>query len=271
VPTLTRRLGPLLLATLLLAPAATAADAATRQPVTESSVRAEPVQDLVTLTNRQRAAHGLVAVRVDRDLMAIAQTRAEVMARNDLMSHTEPNGQKVFDRLTAAGIHWYAAGEILAWNNYPTDLTVPEAIYAWMHSPSHRSIMLSSGYNYVGYGAAVSASGKRYYAGLFVKERDETGAWAKLGSVSRRTVDAGHVQVIVHWSGADARLQVLTAGFRYFQVQARRTGHDWESWGLTTHTGRAVTWMRGGSYDVRVRARDKAGNWGTWQSIHITP
>ena len=36
--------------------------------------------------------------------------------------------------------------------------------------------MVSTGYNYVGYGAAVSASGKMYYAGVFLKEPDETGA-----------------------------------------------------------------------------------------------
>ena len=92
-----------------------------------------------------------------------------------------------------------------------------------------------------------------------------------MGSVSKSSVDATHVKVTIHWSGADTRLQVLTSGFRYFQVQARRTGHDWESWGLTAHTGRAVTWMRGGAYDVRVRASDKNGNWGAWKQVHITP
>ena len=33
--------------------------------------------------------------------MAIARDRAQVMAANDVMSHTEPNGTKVFDRMTA--------------------------------------------------------------------------------------------------------------------------------------------------------------------------
>jgi uncharacterized protein YkwD len=133
----------------------------------------------VTLTNRQRTRLGLIALRADPDLMAIARDRAQVMAANDVMSHTEPNGQKVFDRLADAGISFATAGEIIAWNNYPTEpLSVAESIHAWLNSPSHRAIMLSTGYNYVGYGAAESASGKHYYAGVFVSERDETGAWA---------------------------------------------------------------------------------------------
>ena len=35
--------------------------------------------------------------------MRIARDRAEVMAANDVMSHTEPNGQKVFDRSAPLG------------------------------------------------------------------------------------------------------------------------------------------------------------------------
>ena len=29
--------------------------------------------------------------------------------------------------------------------------------------------------------------------------------------------------------------------------------------------------MRGNNYYVRIRARDKAGNWGAWHTIHIIP
>ena len=122
--------------------------------------------------------------------MSIARDRAEVMAANDVMSHTEPNGQKVFDRIRAAGLTWYAAGEIIAWNNYPMEYSPAEAISAWMASPGHRAIMISTGYNYVGYGAAESATGKMYYAGVFLKERDETGAWAKFRTISKQRVSA---------------------------------------------------------------------------------
>ena len=271
--TKTRRLIPVLLAGMLLVPLAGPAMAETivrgpSEPVTSDALR-QAERDLVTLTNSKRTARGLVALRIDPDLMSIARDRAEVMAANDVMSHEEPNGQKVFDRIRAAGLVWYAAGEIIAWNNYPMEYSPAEAISAWMASPGHREIMISTGYNYVGYGAAESATGKMYYAGVFLKERDETGAWAKFRTISKQRVSAGRVRVTIRWSGADTRLQVLTAGFRYFEVQRRRVGGAWHSWGTTTATSRNVTWLRAYDREVRVRARDKAGNWGSWRVIRI--
>jgi uncharacterized protein YkwD len=273
VLTKTRRLIPVVLAGMLLVPLAGPAMADTivrgpSGPVTDVVLRQAEL-DLVTLTNSKRTARGLIAVRIDPDLMAIARTRAEVMAANDVMSHTEPNGQNVFDRIRDAGLTWYGAGEIIAWNNYPTEYSAAEAIQAWMDSPGHREIMLSTGYNYVGYGAAESASGKMYYAGVFIKEPDETGAWAKFRTISKQVVSASKVRVTIRWSGGDTRLQVLTAGFRYFQVQRRRVGGTWYSWGTTTATSRSITWLRAYDREVRVRARDKAGNWGSWRVIRI--
>jgi uncharacterized protein YkwD len=272
VLTLTRRLVPVLLAGLLILPLAgpaAATDSFPPEPVT-GAVLIQSGLDLVLMTNRQRAAVGLVALRVDPDLMAIARDRAEVMAANETMSHTEPNGQKVFDRLNAAGLTWYGAGEIIAWNNYPTEgLSVALAIQSWMASPGHHDIMVSTDYNYVGYGAAVSASGSRYYAGVFVKEPDETAPYANLPTVAKHSVDASHVRVTIRWSGADARLQVLTSGLRYFQVQRRRTGGAWASWAVTTATSRTLTWTRGHDRQIRVRARDNAGNWGPWRTVNV--
>ena len=268
--TLTRRLTPFLLAGLLLVPQAVPAAAGTNAVSAADLTRAGT--DLVRLTNQKRTAHGLVALRQDGDLMQIAQDRAKVMAANDVLSHTEPNGTKVFDRLSADAIQWYAAGEIISYRFEPDMYdAVKGRSRAWMASSGHRAIMLSTNYNYVGYGAAVSASGKRYFAGVFVKQRDETGAWSRFGSVTKRSVDARHVRVTIHWSGADTRLQVLTAGLRYFDVQARRSGTDWVSWGPTTTTSHATTWSRGTNYYVRIRARDRAGNWGAWHTIHIIP
>jgi uncharacterized protein YkwD len=266
VLTKTRRLIPVLLAGALLVPLAGPATAS--EPVTSEAL-AQAELDLVTLTNSKRAARDLVALRIDPDLMRIARDRAQVMAANDVMSHTEPNGQKVFDRMRADGLTWYGAGEIIAWNNYPMEYSPAEAIRAWMASPGHKAIMISTGYNYVGYGAAESASGKMYYAGLFAKEPDETGAWAKFRTISKQRVSAAKVRVTIRWKGADARLQVLTAGLRYFEVQRRRVGGSWHSWGTTTATSRSITWLRAYDREVRVRARDRAGNWGPWRVIRI--
>ena len=274
-----RRLVPLLFAGLLLAPTAgpvaadvrpLAAQARSNAQIDAAALLQDGV-DLVTLTNSKRSALGLVALRADPALMAIARDRAGVMASNDVMSHREPDGTKVFDRMNDAGLTWYAAGEIIAWNRYPAEYSTAEAIRAWMASPGHRAIMVSTGYNYVGFGAAVSASGRRYYAGVFAKRPDHTGPWARFGRTSMSTVDATHKRVTIRWSGGDTRLQVLTSGLRYFQVHWRRAGGAWQSWGTTTATGKSTTFVRGVTYEIRVRSRDRAGNWGTWRTISVRP
>jgi uncharacterized protein YkwD len=273
--TATRRLAALVLAGMLVVPLAApvgAVEPPPQDPVLDPVTPAFLAQaglDLVTLTNRQRAAYGLVNLQIDPDLMAIARDRAEVMAANDVMSHTEPDGRKVWDRLSDAHISYFAGGEILAWNHYPLEYTVGEAIRAWMESPDHHAIMVSTGYNYVGFGAAVSATGLLYYAGVFLRERDETGAVARFGTISKRSVDHTHTRVTIRWSGADRRLQVLTSGLRYYQVQRRRVGGAWHSWPITTATRRTVTWSKAYDREVRVRARDRAGNWGSWKVIRI--
>ena len=73
----------------------------------------------------------------------------------------------------------------------------------------------------------------------------------------------------LRWSGGDPQLQVMTAGLRYFQVQRRRVGGTWHSWAVTTATRRSVTWLKAYDREVRVRARDRAGNWGPWKVIRI--
>ena len=139
--------------------------------------------DLVVLVNRQRTNADLVPYRVDPDLMAIARDRALVMAANDIMDHTEPDGRKVWDRLSDANVIYFAGAEMIAWNNWPVEWSAAEAVAGWMASPGHHDAIVSHDYNYAGFGAAISATGKRYYAGLFVKEPDETGAMARFGTI----------------------------------------------------------------------------------------
>ena len=107
----------------------------------------------------------------------------------------------------------------------------------------------------------MSADGKFYYAGVFAKEPDHTVPWARLGSVSMRTVDAHHKRVTVRWSGGDTRLQVLTSGLRYFQVQWRASVASWHAWTTSTATHKSITMVRGVHYEVRLRSRDHAGYW----------
>lgn len=261
---LARRLSPLALAFILVVGLVPSALATETVDLSGSAISAAE-KSVLTLTNRRRADAGLVALRWDSRLAALARERAAYMAETGEFSHTQSDGTDVFDMIVDAGIKWYAAGEIIAWNTAaPLDYSAAFAVQGWMGSPTHRSIVLSSGYNYVGFGLAISSSGKRYWAGLYLKGPDRTGAWTKMASVSKTNLDSTYVRVTLKWYGRDRRLQVLTSGLRYYQVQRRRNGTFWYDYGTTTSTSTARRWYRNSTYEFRVRARDNAGNWGAW-------
>jgi uncharacterized protein YkwD len=256
-----------LLAVSIVGPAAAA-----ELPTFDAQTLHQARSDLATLVNGQRVASGLIALQIDARAMAIAQTRADTMAATDVMSHEGPDGRTVFDAIKASGIDWYGAGEVLVWNNYPTESdSTSQAVSGWLGSPAHRSIILSNDYNYVGFGAAVSpATGNRYYAGVLLKAADRTGGWTRPGPTSVQVVDSSRARVSVSWTGSDTRLQVLTAGLRDFEVQHRVAGGAWTSLGMTVRTGMAIMVGRGQTHEFRFRAWDKAGNRGAWSALTVT-
>jgi uncharacterized protein YkwD len=273
VPTFTRRLVPLVLTfalgTTITGLTAGPASAATLPPFDVSTLTVARA-DLTAGINEQRRAHGLVSLQVDPRATAMAVSRAETMASMDALGHAGPDGRTVFDAIRASGMTWYGAGEVIAFNTYPGEPeSTGQAVSDWLASPAHTAIVLSTDYNYVGFAAAVSASGNRFYAGVFMKLPDRTPGWAKAGRVSVSVVDAARSKVTVRWTGGDTRLQVLTAGLRDFEVQRRIAGGTWQSAGITTHTSLSVTMARGRSYEFRVRSRDRAGNRSPWSSVSV--
>jgi len=265
-----RRLGASLIAVLLLG--SLAGPAAASMPAFDLATLAQAETNLATRVNGERSARGLIALQLDPDAVAIARQRAETMAATDVLSHQNPDGTNVFDAIVAAGIPWFGAGEVIVWNSWPTESdSTAQAVAAWFGSLPHANILLSTDYNYAGFGAAVSpVSGKRYYAGVILKRTDRTAAWAKAGATSQLIVDATRTQVTVRWTGGDPRLQVLTAGLRDFEVQRRVLGGSWRVLGYRTTTSVTETLPRARTYEYRIRARDKVGNRGAWSTITVT-
>jgi uncharacterized protein YkwD len=262
-----RRFSPLALAFLLvigLAPATAVAGTPSDAQISAAE------QSVLKLTNSRRASAGLTALRWDSRLAELAGDRAAYMARTGRFSHTQSGGTDVFDMIAGAGIKWYGAGEIIAWNTAAAlDYSAAFAVKGWMGSPTHKAIVMSKGYNYVGFGLAISDTGKRYWAGVYLKGPDRTGAWSRIVGTAKRNLNSTDVRVWVKWSGGDVWLQVLTSGFRYYQVQRSINGGAWGSYPVTTKTSMTRIWRRNSTYDVRVRSRDRAGNWGAWKTTTI--
>jgi uncharacterized protein YkwD len=229
--------------------------------------------------NADRAKAGLIPVRLDSRLTTIARARSADMAAKHYFSHTQPDGRTVFDILSAKGIKWYSAGEIIAWNTWGLlSESVTAANTGWLNSPTHRSIIMATSYNYMGVGLAIDASGKKLWTAVFIKGPDRTGGWVTINpvaqpaavSIASETTTASYRTVAVSWRGGDIRLVVLTAGFRDYQVQRRMDGGLWTwvtTW--TTSTSRSINVYTGHTYNVRVRACDRAGNCGRWAVVTL--
>jgi uncharacterized protein YkwD len=268
IPALRRgRLASLALAAVIgLVISAPGGTLATDAPVDGAALSAAETA-MVAALNHDRTVAGLVPVRVDARLMAIARARSNDMVAKNYFSHVQPDGRNVFDILTAQHITWYNAGEIIAWNAFPMDSTAAAADYQWQHSPTHDAILMSSSYNYVGVGLAVDPStGKKVWTADYIRGPDRTGARATVYTpkvVSGPTASTRYAKL--SWTGYDVRLQALTSGLRSYVIQRRVDGGIWTSVvsGTTLHTA-TVKLYRGHRYEFRFAAHDRAGNSGTW-------
>lgn len=213
--------------------------------------------------NSARAARGLVALKYDGDLSAISGLRASRMAASNTMSHSI--GGNLTSQLNAYGVDWYRYGENIGWSNASWPSTSGRAIFnAWMNSPSHRALILSDRFNYVGVGLAYRSSNRRTFgAAVFAETSDHTRAVGRVTSGSRSGDD-----VRWSWSGYDPRLQTHTAGLRDFDVQYRINNGTWVLLrDNTTQTSLSLAnRYPGRNYSIRVRATDRRGNVGAWSS-----
>lgn len=222
--------------------------------------------------NAERTRRGLVPLRWDQRVADVARERSEYMATTGRFSHSHSGGNDAFDLLSRDGIRWYGAAEVIAWNttNNPND-SAASAVRQWMGSTGHRAILLSTNLNYLGFGLAVGADGKRYWTGVAIKGPDRSPPRAAIRSVTEQVVDSRTMRIIVRWAGSDLPLQVLTSGLRYYETQRRIDGGAWTSYGTTTSTYASRWFTRGVPAEFRVRSRDRAGYWSPWRTVTLTP
>jgi len=270
-PRARRRLAPLLAASLALVtvlgglpgPAAAATTTVVAPTVAVPTAAATSMAASVRgWINRDRAARGLVPLRNWSALASLAAERATAMAEAGVLSH-EVAGSNLTSVLGAHGIQAYSSAEIIGASTYPWGSRAASNIYSlWKASPTHRAIMFSSRYNYVGVAFVYRAATKTTYASVvFSESKDHTGAIARNVSLRR-----SGTTITFTWTGSDPRLQTHTAGLRSFDVQYRVDAGGWRTIRNDT-THRSLTMHsrpHGHWYSFRVQAADRRGNLSRW-------
>jgi uncharacterized YkwD family protein len=128
----------------------------TVQPKTEqdTSTLSAYEQEVVDLTNQERAKNGLAALKVDTTLSKLAREKSRDMSVNGYFSHTSPTYGSPFDMMKQYGITYRAAGENIAMGQR----TPEEVVQAWMNSEGHRKNILSSNFTHIGVGYVASGN-----------------------------------------------------------------------------------------------------------------
>ena len=115
-----------------------------------------------------RANNGLSAVTLDPELMRIAQSQAEVMAKRDKLDHGA--GKPFVQRLKASGYDAKTAAENISAGYH----TLAEAFSGWRDSNPHRANMLLSGATRMGIATAFTPGSKyKVYWALILAEPAE--------------------------------------------------------------------------------------------------
>lgn len=122
-------------------------------------------QQVVDLVNKERAAAGLSALKVNSELSAVAEKKAEDMAVNNYFSHTSPTYGSPFDMMKQFGISYTAAGENIAMGQK----TPADVMNGWMNSPGHRANILNTSYTEIGVGYVTNSNGTGYWVQEFIR------------------------------------------------------------------------------------------------------
>ena len=116
-------------------------------PTLDSSVRAYE-QEVIRLTNVERAKYGLAPLTEDWELSRVARYKSQDMHDRRYFDHNSPTYGTPFQMMKAFGLSYRSAGENIAMG-YRTAQAV---VTGWMNSSGHRANILNSSYTKIGVG-----------------------------------------------------------------------------------------------------------------------
>lgn len=119
-------------------------------------VFADECSEVLILVNKERAAHSVAPLKLDKDLEKAADIRSKEVTT--VFSHTRPDGTRCFTVSSKANAENLAAGQ----------KTPEKVVAAWMNSPGHRKNILNPRYTTIGISYIKKDTGyKTYWVQLF--------------------------------------------------------------------------------------------------------
>ncbi len=126
---------------------------------------ASPERELFEATNRERLAHGLLALQWNDALAVAARKHASEMAHKEELSHQFPGEPNLPSRVKKAGAHFVWLSENVALGSNPSVIHA-----AFVKSPSHRANILDTDMNVMGVGV-VERNGQLFAVEDFSKAK----------------------------------------------------------------------------------------------------
>ncbi len=126
---------------------------ATALPAKQLTVQLNPLeQQMFEQLNAARLAAGLLPVSIEPRLQALARSRSADMVARHYFGHVTPDGDSIRPMLSAQGIAYSYAGEIIARGSGAD--SVSQAVTWWLADQLHRDVILRSEHRFVGVGEA---------------------------------------------------------------------------------------------------------------------
>lgn len=119
---------------------------------------ASAADEVISLTNAERAKAGCPALKTESHLTRAAQDHTEDMAANGYLDHNSSKGDPG-DRISAAGYRAQGWAENIA----EGQRSPAEVVDAWMNSAGHRANILNCDLQDIGVGYATSGDGTPYW------------------------------------------------------------------------------------------------------------
>ncbi|WP_137247366.1 CAP domain-containing protein [Herbidospora galbida] len=132
-------------------------------PPTGGTVGTAVENEVVRLTNAERAKGGCGPLTHDAKLRTAAFNHSADMSAKNYFSHDSADGRSFGDRLKQAGFSFRAAGENIA-KGYQT---AAQVVQGWMNSPGHKANIMNCTYTHIGVGHVVA--GGPYWTQDFAK------------------------------------------------------------------------------------------------------